>query len=49
MTSEWIARGVPNFAVSDFEISEHPDSVRIQAFDKDGKLAIDQIFQPRAH
>ena len=49
MTSEWIAHGVPSFIVKDFEISDHPDSVRIQAFDAKGRLAVDQIYQPRRH
>ena len=48
-TSSWTARGTPTFTITDFPIPDHPDSVRIQAIDKDGKLAIDQIFQPRAH
>jgi prepilin-type N-terminal cleavage/methylation domain-containing protein len=48
-TSSWTARGTPTFRITDFPIPDHPDSVRIQATDKDGKLAIDQIFQPRAH
>jgi prepilin-type N-terminal cleavage/methylation domain-containing protein len=48
-TSVWTARGTPTFKITDFPIEDHPDSVRIQAYDKDGKLAIDQIFQPRAH
>ena len=48
-TTVWTAHGTPTFRVTDFPIPYHPDSVRIQAFDKDGKLAIDQIFQPRAH
>ena len=48
-TSAWSAHGTPSFRVTDFPISGHPDSVRIQALDKDGKLAIDQIIQPRAH
>jgi prepilin-type N-terminal cleavage/methylation domain-containing protein len=47
--SAWTAHGTPTFKILDFPIVEHPDSVRIQAYDKDGKLAIDQIFQPRAH
>ena len=49
MTSEWVARGVPKFKVADFEIPAHPDSVRIIATDPKGRLAIDQIFQPRRH
>ncbi len=48
-TTSWTARGTPTFRITDFPIPDHPDSVRIQATDKDGKLAIDQIIQPRAH
>lgn len=48
-TSKWTAHGTPTFVITDFPIPGHPDSVRIKAYDKDGKLAIDQIFQPRAH
>ena len=49
VSSEWVARGVPAFSIKDFEISGHPDSVRVQAFDSKGRLAVDQIFQPRRH
>ena len=49
MTSEWVAHGVPSFVIKDFEISDHPDSVRIQAYDTKGRLAVDQIYQPRRH
>lgn len=49
MTSDWVARGVPKFIVTDFPLPNHPTSVRIQAFDQKGALAIDQIFQPRPH
>ena len=48
-TSKWTANGTPSFRLTDFPIPRSPDSVRIQAFDKDGKLAIDQIIQPRTH
>lgn len=47
--TEWIARGVPEFEVTDFPLENKPDSVRIQAKDEGGKLAVDQIFQPRPH
>lgn len=47
--TEWLARGVPDFQVVDFPIPNRPDSVRIQAQDAGGRLAIDQIFQPRPH
>jgi hypothetical protein len=49
MVSDWTARGVPAFSVSTFEIPGRPYAVRLRANDKKGKLAIDQIFQPRAH
>jgi len=50
LTSDWVARGVPSsFIVSDFPIDGHPDSVRLQARDQKGILAIDQLFQPRPH
>lgn len=48
-TSEWVARGVPQFTIGDFPIEGHPDSVRVIAHDGHGHVAIDQIFQPRAH
>jgi prepilin-type N-terminal cleavage/methylation domain-containing protein len=50
MTSEWVARGLPsNFTIGTWEIPDRPYAVRVQARDQTGKLAIDQIFQPRAH
>lgn len=49
MTSEWTARGLPAFEITNFPIPGHPDSVRIKAIDKNGLIAIDQILQPRAH
>ncbi len=48
-TAEWTARGVPQFHVTDFPIENHPDSVRLQATDQKGMLAIDEILQPRTH
>lgn len=48
-TSTWTAKGTPTFAVTSFPIAGHPDPVRIQAYDEKGKLAIDQIFEPRPH
>jgi prepilin-type N-terminal cleavage/methylation domain-containing protein len=47
--SVWTAHATPTFKILDFPIAGKPDSVRIQAYDQDGKLAIDQIFQPRPH
>ena len=48
--SEWTARGLPaQFTIDIFEIPDRPYGVRLQASDRTGQLAIDQIFQPRAH
>jgi len=48
--SEWTARGLPSKLTLDiFEIPDRPYGVRLLARDKAGQLAIDQIFQPRAH
>jgi prepilin-type N-terminal cleavage/methylation domain-containing protein len=50
VVSDWVARGVPaDFTVGTFEIPDRPFAVRVRATDQGGKLAIDQIFQPRAH
>ena len=49
MTSDWVARGVPQFTVTDYPIPDHPDSVRLHATDSRGTLAIDQLLQPRPH
>ena len=63
LTSEWVARGVPNFEFSclawtgrsledcdEKSISASARQlVRISARDKNGRLAIDEIFLPRPH
>ncbi|HUP47712.1 MAG TPA: type II secretion system protein [Thermoanaerobaculia bacterium] len=50
VVSDWMARGVPAaFNVGTYEIPNRPYAVRLRAFDGAGRLAIDQIFQPRAH
>jgi hypothetical protein len=49
LTTEWVARGVPQITLLDFPIEGHPDSVRVQAKDTEGQIAIDQVFQPRSH
>ncbi len=52
LSSEWVARSVPIFICSScsdpLEVNGEP-AVRIQAIDKEGKLAIDEIFVPRPH
>jgi prepilin-type N-terminal cleavage/methylation domain-containing protein len=49
LANEWIARGLPAFSIDSYEVPNHAYSVRIQAVDQHGILAIDQIFQPRPH
>jgi prepilin-type N-terminal cleavage/methylation domain-containing protein len=52
--TQWVARGLPaNFqcaigAVEDIP-GDAPVAVRITALDEEGRIAIDQILQPRAH
>ncbi len=48
LSSEWIARGVPRI-VANVDLEENPQSVRVQAKDDSGKLAIDQTYTPRTH
>jgi prepilin-type N-terminal cleavage/methylation domain-containing protein len=51
--TEWIARGLPqdfqNFRVGAVGLPGRPWAVRLVAKDSDGRIAIDQILQPRAH
>lgn len=51
--TEWVARGVPeNFQDLEIDailIPNRPYGVRVTARDNKGRLAIDQILQPRAH
>ena len=49
LSSDWVARGVPTFEIGDYKVLTGQDAVRIKAYDKNGKLAIDEIFLPRAH
>lgn len=52
-TSTWTARGLPeNFAIDTEAVkimTGRPWGVRVMAVDEKGRLAIDQILQPRAH
>ena len=50
--TDWVARGVPpEFAVEieAVKFAGRPYGVRIVAKDQEGRVAIDQILQPRAH
>lgn len=49
LANEWVARGLPVFRINSYQVPDHAYSVRIQAVDDHGILAIDQIFQPRPH
>lgn len=52
LSSEWTARSVPIFVCPSCLIGESVNgepAVHIQAMDKEGKLAIDEIFVPRPH
>lgn len=50
----WTARGLPEdftneLLIDAVEMEGRPWGVRLKARDRKGRLAIDQIFQPRAH
>ena len=48
-SSDWVARGVPDFEIGAYSLSTGQDAVRITAKDAQNQLAIDQIFLPRPH
>lgn len=43
---EWVARGVPRYRVSSYEMPDGSTAVRLQG-DRGGRLTIDQIYEPR--
>lgn len=46
--TDWRARGVPvDFTIETEEDAEHADTVYLQATDKEGRIAIQQVFFPR--
>jgi prepilin-type N-terminal cleavage/methylation domain-containing protein len=48
--TDWTSRGLPaEFKLEAAEIPSRPYGVRITARDGEGRVAIDQILQPRAH
>ena len=54
VATEWIARGVPSEFSNDLVLDAvgipgRPWGVRLTAKDERGRIAIDQILQPRAH
>lgn len=52
VATEWVARGVPtgfNVTIDAVKVEDRPWGVRLIAVDEEKRVAIDQIFQPRAH
>jgi prepilin-type N-terminal cleavage/methylation domain-containing protein len=49
LSSEWMARGVPMFTKTIDAMPWGQDAIRIQALDKENKLAIDELIVPRPH
>jgi prepilin-type N-terminal cleavage/methylation domain-containing protein len=49
LTGEWVAHGVPDFAFDSFKLDTGQVAARITARDEQNRLAIDEIFVPRAH
>ena len=50
--TDWVARGVPpdfNVTLEAIKFPARPYGVRLEATDEEGRVAIDQILQPRAH
>lgn len=48
--TDWVANGVPQFSVEAVDLGgSRPWAVRVQAKDPKGRLAIDEILQPRVH
>ena len=49
LQSTWVGHAMPSFHIDKFVLESGQIAVRLQAIDSGGKLAIDQIFFPRAH
>jgi prepilin-type N-terminal cleavage/methylation domain-containing protein len=49
LASEWMARGLPVFTATTEPMPSGRDAIRIQAMDKERKLAIDELIVPRPH
>lgn len=46
--SDWRARGVPKFTIGSYDMPRGGTAVRLKALDEKGRLAVDQIIQPRS-
>lgn len=49
LESTWVGHSMPRFEISAYTLDTGQDAVRLTATDSGGKIAIDQIFVPRAH
>jgi prepilin-type N-terminal cleavage/methylation domain-containing protein len=49
LSSEWKAGGLPLFRATTEPMPSGQDAIRIQAVDKEKKLAIDELIVPRPH
>ena len=49
LSSEWMARGLPLFMATTHPMPSGQDAIRVQAVDKEKKLAIDELIVPRPH
>ncbi|HUF18680.1 MAG TPA: prepilin-type N-terminal cleavage/methylation domain-containing protein [Thermoanaerobaculia bacterium] len=46
---EWIARGTGSYEISSYEMPDERVAVRLRGRDREGRLAVDQIYQPHPH
>lgn len=50
VASDWSAHGIPDFRITTVDADDHHAyGVQLTAVDGERRLAIDQIYQPRAH
>ena len=49
LSTEWVSRGLPDFAISSYSLPSGQDAVRISALDEKKRLSIDEILVPRPH
>jgi hypothetical protein len=52
VATEWVARGLPpefNIAIGAVKIEDRPWGVLVRGTDQEGRIAIEQILQPRTH
>lgn len=49
LTSDWVARGMPQFTIAWALMPNGQNALRLTAIDTKGQIAIDEVIQPRAH